>query len=458
MTAPLTVFIFRRDYRIIDNVEWSKLAGHTSVLPIFIFNPRQIEPAHNPYRSDNSVQFLCESLLHLQKEYLPVLRFFESSLNDGKTGPGIGDIAVLNAIHKQHPIGCVAWNGDYTPYARARDHAIAKWCAENNIRVQTSMTDYSLVDPTTMEKPYQVFTPFYKKYVGLFKPVPTAVRSPIKFAEIKKLPYEIAPSKLASYYKKNPELALTPGRQAALAILAHITRGKFSDYDKTRDTPANEAGTTRLSAYIKFGCVSVREVRAACVKAKAEGIVRELYWRAFYDQVTWHFPHVLQGQNKPDGKNLSMKSKYDALTWPNKAQKLWEAFQTGKTGFPFVDAGIRQLLKTGYMHNRARMVVASFLVKDLHIDWREGERFFAQHLTDYDPSANNGGWQWSAGTGADAQPWYRVFNPTTQLDKFDPDGAYVQKHAPDSPSITPIVDHAKEANRAKELYKKISKE
>eukprot|EP00798_Chlamydomonas_sp_ICE-L_P019570 gene19571-26254_t len=246
----------------------------------------------------------------------------------------------------------------------------------------------------------------------------------------------------------------------------------LTSYAIRRDLPGDDEGTTHLSAHLKYGCISVRESYHAL--RHIPSIIRELYFRAFYDQVVWFFPHVLEGQI---GKvNRSLRPKYDKIAWGNN-EKWYTAWKDGMTGFPIVDAGIRQLAATGIMHNRVRMIVASFLVKDLHIDWRWGERHFASSLVDYYPSANNQGWQWAAGCGADAQQYTRIFNPYIQCSRFDPECKYVKRWVPELRAvpngdvitwgsrwnvqegtyIAPIVDHKKQSQLLLEIFARINK-
>jgi deoxyribodipyrimidine photo-lyase len=466
------IFLFRRDLRLHDNLALNALAHKCGskdlITPIFIFNPKQINPQKNPYYGHHTVQFMIESLLDLH-ESCPGLTFLYGE-----------DIAVLEAIHAHTQIQTLAFNEDITPFARARDERLFKWCATKGIHVLTSNgngNDYTLIEPKAMEKPYQVFTPFYKKYLKSVKVgEPAHLPRSTRFAtRPMSLSGKTVPvSKLMSQFCGAPteELLVRGGRSLGSAILRDIRRGKFKDYERTRDAIADPEGTTKLSAYLKYGCVSVREVYHAALRAHGvtHALIRELFWRAFYDQVAWHFPHTLQGS--------SLRLKYDRIKWVNDRAHL-DAWRTGRTGFPIVDAGIRQMLATGYMHNRVRMIVASFLVKDLLCDWRLGERFFAQHLTDYYPSANNGGWQWCSGSGADAQQYTRVFNPWIQAERHDPECIYIKRWIPELAHVSkeailkwhtvaslyhddttiskypaPIVVHAQQVKKMKTLYKR----
>jgi deoxyribodipyrimidine photo-lyase len=293
----------------------------------------------------------------------------------------------------------------------------------------------------------------------------------------------------------DPSLSLAVGapmRTRALAILARIRVGGvggFAEYRETRDVLADRDGTTHLSAYLKFGCVSVREAAAAAAAAASasgghDELLRQFMWRAFYDQVAFHFPRVLRGQLPSAGPNSSLHPKFDLVPWATVPARL-ERWATGATGVPLVDAGMRELLTTGHMHNRARMVVASFLVHALHVDWRHGERHFARHLVDYHPTANSGGWQWASGGGADAQPYFRTLSPWRQAERHDPQCLYIMRHVPELAHLAartvlrwhlpaeraaarlaapgcsypdPVVDHAAEVARSKTLFSKLSSE
>ena len=461
----IDVFIFRRDFRVFDNLAWNEMCKDpkVNVLPIFIFNPSQINKQRNKYFSNNAVRFMIESLIDLHDNHVNIA-FFEGN-----------DIDVLDKIHISTPINCVHFNGDYTPFARKRDEAIREWCLKNKIDCRINFEDYALVDPSTMKKPYQVFTPFYKKYLKEQVKVPTIPTSKPKFYDFGSIRGRISKNKILTYYSNDSnQVYVKGGRSNGLNAIKKITFGVFKNYARSREYPENEDGTTKLSAYLKYGCVSIREVYDAIKTkhSKSHPLIRELYWRAFYDQVVFHFPRVLEGQVSKTDSNKSLRQKYDKIKWDDDSKHL-EAWKRGMTGFPIVDAGMRQLIATGYMHNRVRMIVASFLIKDLRVDWRMGERYFANMLVDYYPSANNGGWLWASGGGADAQQYNRIFNPWLQSMKYDPNCAYIKRWVPElknvpnkiihewykytDPSIkypSPIIDHAKESVKTKERYRK----
>ena len=434
--SPVIVFIFRRDLRTDDNLAYDaalKAADQerATMLPIFIFNNQQTSPDKNDYYSPFAMKFMVESLMEIEG----LIAFAD-----------LEDIEVLRKIHSTSKVLEVHFNADLSPFALQRDKSIADWCHELEIKCLMNYDDYHLINPLSMEKPYQKFTPFFNRYIdsviarakdtekGGTRRITKKMKTIMKNKTLDK--HIVKP---AAYFdtRRNHNLQLHSGkiiggRSYALKILADIDRGKYGNYNISRDEIHNENGTTHLSAYLKFGCISVREVFDKVLEkhGKSHELIRQLFWRAFYDEVMYHFPQVLQGQissSLSSSKNESLKVKYDAIRWPNTAA-YFTAWSTGRTGFPLVDAGIRQLITTGYMHNRLRMITASFLTKVLHVDWRWGEKFFAQHLIDYHPSANSGGWQWASGSGADSQPYIRTFSPWLQAKKFDKDCIYIKRY------------------------------
>jgi len=401
------------------------------IYPMFIFNPAQIYAKNNPYFSNNCVQFMIESLDELDTHIH--VNYHES----GKDGSG--DIGVLNALSKKYKIKTIAYNKDYSPFAIKRDRIIEEWAeaasaaSRHDIRIITE-EDYTLYPMGTIQnnknEPYKVFTPFYKKSLSI-KVKPCVAGADAKSITV---PTSITVVKHIKgfdkhrYYEPNDDIAVRGGRDKALARFKKI----MTDYSKTRDYPALDK-TTRLSAYIKFGCVSIREVYYNYKNVKE--LQRELLWREFYANILYYFPHVLGN---------AFKEQYDNVKWTN--NKEWfKRWCQGKTGYVLVDAGMAQLNKTGWMHNRLRMITAMFLTKDLLIDWRWGEKYFATKLVDYDPASNNGGWQWSASTGTDSQPYFRIFNPELQLKRYDKDYEYIRTWIPafetDTYATEKIVEH-----------------
>jgi len=399
----INIFIFRRDLRTYDNTALNKLKTsfpNIKILPIFIFNKKQIDKNTNNYYSSNAVQFLFECL-----DDLSFMNFYYTD----------NDLDILNDIKKRFDINAIAFNIDYTPFAIKRDKEIKEWCDNNKIKIVCD-EDYTLLKIGEVlkddNKPYVKFTPYYKKAI-LKKPRSINTNTSFNFINDKngKSINHNDISKLRP--KPNLDIKVNGGRKKALEILAKIKNNSFVNYDKERDYPFLDK-TTKLSAYIKFGVISIREIYY--ILPLKHGIIRELIWRDFYANISYFFPYIYGN---------SFLKKYNKIDWNNN-DLLFKKWTSGLTGFPLVDASIRQLNKTGWLHNRCRMIVASFLVKNLFIDWKKGEQYFASKLVDYDPSSNNGGWQWSASTGSDSQPYFRIFSPTSQLNKFDKNCEYVK--------------------------------
>lgn len=453
-----SLFIFRRDLRLEDNTALNKaLEQSEKVIPCFIFDPRQITEK-NEYYSANAVQFMIESLQSLNTQL---------HKHDGKLYLFYGNAEIIiKDIITQEKIDALFINQDYTPFSIKRDSALQKICATNDIAFE-SCADVLLNPPTAIQKKdgsfYSVFSAFYNNAHTVPIQNPHTVKNGTFFSgHIKNSEPEKIYSRILS--KNNKNIFVHGGRENALKALSHLNTMK--NYSKERDFPALE--TSALSAHLKFGTLSVREAYYGITKKLGahHPLLRQLYWRDFFTHIAFHKPEIF---------GHPFHSKYEKLSW-NNDKKLFNAWCTGNTGFPIVDAGMRQLNETGFMHNRVRMIVASFLTKDLHINWLKGEQYFAQQLVDYDPAVNNGNWQWCASTGCDAQPYFRIFNPWLQQKKYDPDCLYIKKWVPElknqepnvihnwfkenSPQIKnyprPMVDHAKESALAKTLYKKLS--
>jgi len=400
------LFIFRRDLRIYDNTTLNKIVikyPKIEIIPIFIFNKKQIDEKVNKYYSKNSAQFLFESL-----EELSFLNFYYTDTND---------ITIIEEIYKKNNFDIIAYNKDYTPYAKKRDNDINNWANKNKIEI-IAFEDYTINPINSILKdnnePYLKFTPFYKKAI-LKKPEPL-LNKKIKFIK------DNNSKNLKDFDFLRPiannQILVNGGRIKALEILDKLKKGYFNNYDEERDYPYLNR-TTKLSAYIKFGCISIREIYYSL--PLNHGIIRELFWHDFYAIITFYFPYIFE---------TSFNKKYENVKWNNN-EELFNKWVNGITGFPLIDAAMRQLKITGWMHNRCRMVVASFLVKNLLIDWRKGEEYFAKSLVDYDPSSNNGGWQWCASTGTDSQPYFRIFSPTLQMKRFDKDCEYIKLWVPE---------------------------
>jgi len=450
------LFIFHRDLRCHDNVALIQACKKAEeVLPIFIFDPEQVEK--NEYFAVNAFKFLLESLEDLVQQLGGNLQvFYGNPLN------------VLQEIRQELAFDAIFFTTDYTPFARSRDAAVCEWARGEEISCQmyeglllNSVKKTLKADGT----PYTIFTPFYKNARQF------VVSKPQELIEQKictqkigsRVRIEDVGSKVARKYAE--ESVCSGGRTEGLIQLERFIEERVSQYEKGRDIPSLNA-TSLLSAHLKFGTLSPREVfwRVDSISnQKARDIfISELYWRDFFTQIGFYFPHVFEGE-----KNF--RKMYDSLEWNNSEQKFC-TWCNGHTGYPIVDAGMRELNRTGFMHNRVRMIVASFLVKDLRIDWKWGERYFAEHLVDYDPAVNNGNWQWAASTGCDAQPYFRIFNPWRQLERFDPDCEYIKKWIPELRSCTAkeikdlekgigldgyvglIVDHKVAVVKTKEMY------
>lgn len=391
----VVLFIFRRDFRIIDNTALNEaircsIKNKEKLILAFVFTQEQT--VRNKYYCERSFRFLLDSLDHLNRSVRFQMSFFTDTL-------------FYTRIQNLHGI---FFNTDYTPYARARDAVIIRYCRANNI-VCGAYEDYTLhglQDILTKDgSGYKVFGAFYRN------------ASSHKVRDPRTESLELVKIQLMGTQRdrKVPDL-----RKQAFHILNNMVYNRIYPH---------EDSTSRLGAYIKFGIVSVRELRS-----REPEFRKQLYWREFYANVTYHYPHVLQGMF-PGKRNQNMVPKFAMLRWSTN-KRHFNRWCRGTTGVPIVDAGMRQLRETGFMHNRLRMITASFLVKNLRIDWRDGERYFATQLTDYDPSSNNGGWQWIAGTGADASPYYRVFNPWTQAKRFDKDALFIKRYVPELASFT----------------------
>ena len=420
-----TLFWFRRDLRLQDNAGlYHALKENKEVIPIFIFDSVILDKLDDP--ADRRVEFIHQTLALLKDEL-------------EKTG---SSLLILHGnpvdIFKHLQPKAVYTNHDYEPYATKRDGEIKEILERKGISLKT-FKDQVIFEKDEINKkdgtPYTIFTPYSKKWKAALN----------KFY-LKSYPVE----KYADNFKKTAPISIS-----SLADLGFKeTKPQFPDsaikqsiierYDTFRNFPGI-AGTSRLSVHLRFGTVSIRKLASVAVK-KNEVWLNELIWRDFYHMILWHFPHV---------ETKAFKPAYDRIEWRNDPAE-FEAWCQGRTGYPIVDAGMRELNVTGFMHNRVRMIVASFLTKHLLIDWRWGEAYFAQKLLDFDLAANNGGWQWAAGSGCDAAPYFRVFNPYIQTQKFDPERTYIKKWVPEYESKNyprPVVDHAMARKRVLTVYK-----
>ena len=424
------LFWFRRAVRIDDNRALNAaLSAARTVIPVFLLDPTILRhPTTGPART----RFLFEALADVDR----ALRARGSRLVVRHGQP------VEQILRLVDETGATAlfFGRDYEPYSRERDKAVTDALATRGVEVHTE-NDHLLAEPNDVLSrggtPFTVFTPY--KRVWFERPLDEPADAPASLpAVIDALASDGLPTDPNSEGVTIPLSDQTPrvtgGEAQARRWLDKFIEDCMGDYRDERDYPAHE-GTSRLSAYLRMGVLSPRravsEVRRRRAmlgpdgKTGADAWLSELAWRDFYYQILWHFPHVAGGAFRPA---------FDDIAWENDERR-FQAWCEGKTGYPFVDAGQRQMNTEAWMHNRARMVSASFLTKDLLIDWRRGERYFMQKLIDGDLASNNGGWQWAAGTGTDAQPFFRIFNPVTQGEKFDPDGAYVRRYVPELANV-----------------------
>ena len=410
-----TIHWFRRDLRITDNTALARAAAEGErLLPVFVLDDAILA------RRDTGaarVRFMLESLAALAD----ALADCGSRLVLLRGDPAKTLLDVARAVGAE----AVHWNKDYEPYARGRDARVTEALTAHGVRTH-GWKDQVLFEEreilTAQGKPYTVYTPYARAWRAA-KPA-----APVRMPPLPPLPRGVG-SLPTSAWPDATELGFAttadlpaPGERAARARLDEFRAAALADYDEGRNFPAR-SGTSGLSPYLRFGIVSIRTVHADTSgrSAAARTFTGELIWRDFYQQLLFHHPNVERQAFRPPMRTLA---------WEND-RGLFAAWQRGETGYPIVDAAMRQLRATGWMHNRCRMIVASFLTKDLLIDWRWGERHFMRELVDGDLAANNGGWQWAASTGTDAQPWFRIFNPTSQGRKFDPDGDYVRRWVPE---------------------------
>ncbi len=421
------IWWIRRDLRLSDNQALHAAMNHSKqVIPLFIFDPILLA---SKYAGQKRINFLVEGLKSLHETLCTV----GSRLVTRSGTPA----TVLAQVMAESGATAIFAEADYSPFAVQRDASVA---ASLPLHLVDGMT--ALPVGTVRKKdgyPYTVFTPFKRQWLAQAS---HAHLQPLVIPDRIATPDSISSDHL---HITEPSASFPAGEAEAVRRLMQFTKGAHAgifDYTKQRDRP-DLNGTSQLSPYLRFGMISAHQAFAAAGQAERQagnaedrkGIATwrsELIWREFYVNVLHHFPSVRQASFRPG---------YAEIEWRNNDDD-FRAWCTGQTGYPFVDAAMRQLTTTGWMHNRARMVVASFLVKDLLIDWRCGERFFMQHLLDGDPAANNGGWQWAAGTGTDAAPYFRVFNPVLQSRKFDPDGAYIRRWVPELAAVPNPTIHA----------------
>jgi deoxyribodipyrimidine photo-lyase len=430
MKETLNIFWFRRDLRLHDNAGlFHALQSGLPVLPIFIFDPFILDQLDN--KADRRVEFIHQTLDRLQSE----LALAGSSLETFYGRPE----EIFPELIRRYDIQAVFLNHDYEPYARERDELIRKQLQSAGIGF-FGFKDQVIYEKNEIIKddgrPYTIFTPYSKKW-----------KAALRDKQLSLYPSE---GLKEHFYKQSPKeifslqsIGFLSGGNNFPPI--DIDPNRIGNYNRTRDFPGQQ-GTSKLGVLLRFGTISIRAL-VNLARATNEIFLNELIWREFYQMILWHFPEIASGK--------SFKADYDWIKWQND-EKDFKAWCEGRTGYPLVDAGMRELNATGYMHNRARMVTASFLSKHLLIDWRWGETYFAARLVDFEFASNNGGWQWAAGCGCDAAPYFRIFNPILQARRFDPGEVYIRRwiteyETRDYPN--PIVDHGWARKRAIEVYK-----
>jgi deoxyribodipyrimidine photo-lyase len=443
----ISIFWFRRDLRLHDNAGlYHALKGPHPVLPLFVFDREILDDL--PVKKDARVEFIHRALGALKKQSAEAGS--DICVRYGRPSE------IWRDLLREYKVAAVYANRDYEPYALQRDRAVEDLLSAQNIPFFTYKDQVVFEkDEVTKDdgKPYTVFTPYSKKWLN-------TLQKRLWTTQHENGERETGSYFLASYpterYFDNflktsplpmPELADMGFEPAGIELPSpSVARALIKNYDKTRDFPA-QAGTSRLGIHFRFGTISVRE-KARHAQALNATYLNELVWRDFYSQILAHFPQVAQNAFKPA---------YDRVPW-REAPEDFEKWREGRTGYPLVDAGMRELNTTGFMHNRVRMIAASFLTKHLLLDWRLGEAYFAQKLLDFDLASNNGGWQWAAGCGTDAAPYFRIFNPAEQAKKFDPEARYIRKWVPEygTPLYPrPMVEHTFARQRCLETYKKV---
>jgi len=424
----MNIFWFRRDLRIDDNKGFFEaLNAGKEVLPIFIFDKTILDELP---KDDARVNFISDLLVKMNEGF----KAKGKSLAVFYGTPA----AIFEQLAKENKIEEVYTNHDYEPYARKRDLEMFQIFKKYSIGFKT-YKDQAIFEKSEVVKednsPYVVFTPYSKKWKQNFNKnllnnfksedlIERITNHSYPFLNLKDIGFETSKIKVVNY---------------------DISSELIDNYEQTRNFPALNK-TSMLGTHLRFGAVSIRKMVKKALNSKNETFLNELIWREFFMQILWHFPHTI---------HKSFREKYDAIVWDNN-EVLFQKWCEGKTGYPFVDAGMRELNATGHMHNRVRMIVASFLCKHLLIDWRWGETYFATKLLDYEQSSNVGNWQWAAGSGVDAAPYFRIFNPTEQVKKFDKDLKYIKKWVPELETLNypePIVDHKEARARCLKVYK-----
>lgn len=428
MAQKVSLFWFRRDLRLEDNKALNAaLNSGNIVLPLFIFDQEILNKLEV---NDARVAFIHQCLESINRK-LTALR---SGLSVYTGRPS----DVFQKLLVEFDLEAVYTNADYEPYALKRDSEIANLLGKHNIPLKT-FKDQVIFEPNEVLKgdgqPYLVYTPYMKSWRA--KLAQTAITIDSEFKGDNLIRRETFP------WISLSELGL---EKSAIAVQnADLSSSLIDNYQANRNTPS-KSGTSRLGPHLRFGTVSIRKMVMLGLESKDDTFLKELVWREFFMQILFHFPH---------SSTQCFKPQYDRIEWRNNPEE-FQKWCEGQTGYPLVDAGMRELNTTGFMHNRVRMLVGSFLCKHLLIDWRLGEAYFANKLLDYEMSSNVGNWQWVAGCGVDAAPYFRIFNPHTQIDKFDPKHQYIKKWVPELNELTyplPMVDHKFARERCLNTYK-----
>lgn len=429
LKPTVNIFWFRRDLRLDDNTAlYHALQDKASVLPIFIFDPHILDQLEN--KQDRRVEFIYNSLQAIQQ----VLIKASSSLEVYYANP----LDVFKQLQEKYNIGKVFTNHDYEPYAIERDKIVEDYLSNEGIYFNSFKDQVVFERDEVIKddgKPYTVFTPYSRKWHAKLE------ARPIKISNSKSL--------FNNLYKQQPveipslgSIGFKWSNQSFPS--STIGESLLKNYAAQRDFPGIN-GTSMIGMHLRFGTISIREL-VLQARALSDTFLNELIWREFFQSILWHFPRV--------GKGQPFRQEYDLIRWRDN-EKDFERWCKGMTGYPIVDAGMRQLNETGFMHNRVRMITASFLAKHLLIDWRWGEAYFAEKLLDFELASNNGNWQWAAGCGCDAAPYFRIFNPALQTKKFDPELKYVKQWVPELNELSypqPIVEHEYARKRCLETY------
>jgi deoxyribodipyrimidine photo-lyase len=434
-------FWFRRDLRLHDNKGlYEALNADHPVLGVFIFDTNILDELED--KEDARVEFIYDEIASIKSQ-------LQQKGSDLKVYYG-KPIDIWGKVSKEYLLNAIYTNRDYEPYAKERDGRVEEWANKKDINFHT-FKDQVILEAGEVLKddgdPYVVYTPFKKKWYATVSGGASGNDSMKQSNYLQSFPSE---KHLDKFLKQEKEELLSLEsmgfKRTDIEIPSReVKRSIIKDYDETRNYPAIEKGTSRLGVHYRFGTISVRDKARKALDLN-KTYLNELIWREFYSHILAHFPRVV---DEP------FYRKYRFIEWRND-EKEFDRWCKGKTGYPIVDAGMRQLNQTGYMHNRVRMITASFLTKHLLIDWRWGEAYFAKKLLDYELASNNGGWQWAAGTGTDAAPYFRIFNPWRQTERFDPEKKYIQEWVPEHETEEypePMVEHKSARERCLKVYK-----